>query len=112
MEKKIAALSFLVGNVVGDNHIDDAWLGKGTHGQHRDNLERIPANVHDRMHGHGRIHISGAHNGRIVESSARTGGGARAGDNDARAGDNDARGVDDADVDMDDGAAAADALLL
>lgn len=104
LETKIVVLSFLAGSVVGDSHIDDAWSGMGTHGQHQDSLERILANVHDRMHGHGRMRISGAHNGRIVDSSARIGGGARAEDNDVR-------GDDVDDVDMGD-VAAADALLL
>lgn len=99
MGKKIVVLSFLAGRVVGDSHVDDACLGKGTHKQRQDSLERILANVHDRMHGHDRMDTFGAHNDRIVDSSARTGDGARAEDNDAR----------DDDVDMDD-VAAADAL--
>lgn len=103
LETKIV-LSFLVGSVVGDSHIDDAWLGKGTHGQHQGTPERILANVHDRKHGHDRMHISGVHNDRIADSSARTGGGARAEDNHVRGDD-----VDDGDMDD---AAAVDDLLL
>jgi hypothetical protein len=99
LEMEIVAQPVLVCVVGVDNHIDEAWLGKGTRARDWGSLGRILANARGYIHNHsfGRVYISGAHNGCIVYSEG-TGGDARTEDNGAR--------CDEDDVDID---AAADA---